>query len=416
MALFGPVERKPGLFLRPVGFVLYRLNYQWAGIHATRWHVGSISLHAIDAWLVYLLCRNLGLRRSGSLCAGLIFAMSAAAAEPVAWIDAGFDLVTTAFVLVVLLLVCRYLGSGNHAPLAAALAVTVMGVLSKESAYCLPALVVLTALIHPRADRPRALRAFLLIAAACIIVFAYRWWALGGVGGYLVRGAGAAEFLRYNLVPRANALLLRLWTVLFSPVNWSEPLTPISKAVLAALPLPIVSLVLVARIPRRQFLACLGFTLAAAIPAQEMLLIGLDLSGTRVLYLPAVGMALLWGLLSDSVGRRAQVVLLGLSLAIQVTALEHNLVPWHDVPESARAACRSFGLQLASLSDPVTVGRLPATERGVVFLQNGLPECVEFNSGVSADRIRALGGTDRDQAATFVWDDERGFIHGRPPH
>ena len=88
LGLFGPADYKPALFFRPFGFLLYRLNYLWAGDQPARWHAGSISMHAIDSWLVYWLCRKLGLARSGSACACLLFAINGCAAEPVAWIDA----------------------------------------------------------------------------------------------------------------------------------------------------------------------------------------------------------------------------------------------------------------------------------------------------------------------------------------
>jgi hypothetical protein len=350
LSLFGPAAYKPALFFRPFGFLLYRLNYLWAGGHPVRWHAGSISMHAMDSWLVYLICRKFGFARSGSACACLLFAVNGCAAVPVAWIDAGFDLMTTGFVLLALIFVCRYLDSGSRGYLAAALGATFAALLCKESAFCLPALV-------------------------------------GGIGGYGVRGAGAMDVLRHNFIPRMNALLLRQWAILFFPVNWSTPAGPALKAALAALPILLAMLAALARPIRRQFLACLGFTLAAAIPAQKMLLIGLDLSGTRTLYLPNVGMAIAWGLLLGALGWRPQAVLLCGLLAFQTLTLEHNLVPWRSVPELVRSTCVALGRQMAPGAGPVVVRGLPATRSGVVFLANGFRECVQMNTGIGGDRI-----------------------------
>jgi len=376
-----------------------------------RWHAGSISLHAIDSWLVYLLCRKLGIGRSGSACAGLLFAINGCAAEPVAWVDAGFDLIATGFVLLALIFMCQYLDSGTPGYIVAALGVTSVAVLCKESAFCLPALVVCVALLRPKgAGGPRARSGILWVAAVCAALFGYRWWALGGIGGYGVRGAGVADFLQHNFIPRMNALLVRQWAILFFPVNWSTPVSPALRIALAALPVLLVMLAVLGRPVRRQFLACLGFTLAASIPAQKMLLIGLDLSGTRTLYLPNVGMAIAWGLLLGALEWRLQAAFVCGLLAVQTLTLEHNLIPWRSVPESARSACVTFGRQMTPGTGPVIVRGLPATRSGVVFLANGFPECVQMNTGVSGDRIHVQNSSQEYQPDAFDWDERRGFV------
>jgi hypothetical protein len=414
ISLFGPAEHKPGLFFRPFGFLLYRINYLWAGDHAARWHAGSIALHAIVSCLVYVLCRKLAMPRAGAICASFLFAISACATEPVAWIDARFDLMATAFVLLALILTCQYLDSGHSKSLAAVLAAASAAVLSKESAFCLPALVVCIAFLRPEPFGRRARIAFLWIAALCVALFAYRWWAMGGIGGYDVRGIGIAGFLRQNAIPRANALFLREWAILFFPVNWSTPASTLLRPSVATFPAILAAAALLGRVTRRQLLACLGFTLAAALPAQKMLLIGLDLSGSRALYLPSIGIAILWGWLLGGLARGPQIALLCALVAIQAVTLEHNLTPWREVPELARSACLALGRQAPPDASLIVVGGLPPTNRGVVFLANGFPLCVQMNTGIPAGRIQIQGPSQRPAPGAFIWDDNRGFVTAGP--
>src|SRR5262249_40663318 len=152
---------------------------------------------------VYILCRKLGVTRAGAVCASLLFAINACAAEPVGWIDAGFDLVTTGFVLLALILTCRYLESGGRECLAAALCAASAAVFCKESAYCLPALMVCIIILQSKGSGGRRGRyAFLWVTLICGVLFAYRWWAVGGLGGYGIRGLGPVDSIRHNFVYR----------------------------------------------------------------------------------------------------------------------------------------------------------------------------------------------------------------------
>jgi hypothetical protein len=407
LAEFGPVQHKPGLFYRPLGFFLYWLTYLWAGTTPWRWHAASIVLHGTNTFLVYFLCRKLNLASRASLAAAAIFGMSGATAEAVAWIDARFDLLATAFTLTTLICICQYLEAGKRVRLAVGLISTLAAVLSKESAICLPLLVLLLFPFFDRRKRmPRIWIAFLCIAGLCCAAFAYRWWAVGGIGGYKLSNTGTPALI----VHRLNALLIREWAILFFPVNWSTPAGHMVRAIIAIFPVVLGFLALGSRPPRPQFAACLGFVVAAALPAQKMLLIGSDLSGARALYLPGIGLAVLWGLLLNH-GKGKQRTLLACSLLItNAVLLQHNLGAWRKVPALAASACKSLGKAVGG-ADVACVRGLPPTEVGVVFLANGFPECVQMNSGVNRERVKVqdksgLKDVPRN-VRVFVWNDTR---------
>jgi protein O-mannosyl-transferase len=388
---FAPLAT-PGLFFRPVGFFLYWLNYLWAGPNPLWWHFSSIALHVLCACLVYALCREFGVARFAGLIGALAFTLTGAAAETVAWIDARFDLMATALVLAGLCCVCRFAANANWLWLAGGLALGLAAMLCKESAFCLPLLIACLAWF--RSERRRIWQAAAWAAILAALLFAYRWWALHGIGGY-----GA----RFHAVRTVEALLLRQWAILFFPFNWSAPASRLTYAALAAVPLLLAACAWMARPRRRALLGSIAFIIAAALPVQHLLLLGPDLGGSRELYLVSVGWALLWAVALDGMPRRGGAVVAGLLLACGAVMLEHNLTVWRDTSAMARAVCADFGRVAARISGPVVVRGLPASREGAVFLHNGFPQCVEMNSGVPAERIQTDDSAAAPPANVFRW-------------
>jgi len=411
-------RREPGghgLFFRPVGFISYWLDYQWAGAHPIRWHLWSLAVHAIDSCLVYVLVRRLGIRGAAAFVAALLFALHGSRAEPVAWSDARFDLLATFFALGALLCVLELCRTGRRLYFVPVAACAALAVCTKESAFCLPLLPAALLPCLPRAQWRRALAASLALGAICATLFAYRWWALGGIGGYAGRG-GVNTLWHSQPLHTFVALFFRQWAFLFFPVNWSVPVEWWLRAAGAALLALLI--VYVARASWRGAanapLAGLAFLLAADIPVQHILLFEPDFAGARVLYLPLAGFAIFWAATLERSGwsRLTWVTALAL-IGFNAAALEHNLVPWRTTPAAGAAVCRALGSELAKDPRPVFVSGLPSRLDGVYFLSNGFPECVQMNSGEAAARVHAVGeSTDSwpQSARRFVWNPARGRL------
>ncbi len=401
---FAPVAGR-GLFFRPVGFFLYWLNYLGARANPVWWHASSIALHVLCSCLLYALCRELGVARFASLAGALAFAWTGAAAETVAWIDARFDLMATALVLMSLLCVCRFAAKGERLWLIVGLAIDMAGMLCKESAFCLPLLI--ACLSFFRDERHRIWKAAGLAAIVAALLIAYRFWALHGIGGY-----GA----HFHAVRTVEALLLRQWAILLFPFNWSAPASRPMYAVLAAIPLVLAACAWIAR-PRRGALAgCVAFVIAAALPVQHLLLLGPALGGSRELYLATVGWALLWAVALDGMPQRGGAIVAGLVLAIGVAMLEHNLTVWRETSQMVRTICTDFGRVAAQTPGPIVVRGLPAGRLGTVFLYNGFPQCVEMNSGVPSARIQTDEFPAPPGANEFIWNGATGRIDAARRH
>jgi len=380
-----------GAFLRPIGYISYYMDGKWAGADPFRWHLGNVVLHAINSCLAYWLLRRLTKDRWIAVMAGLVFALHGSRPEAVAWVAARYDLLAALFVLAALLAVDAYAETNRRSWYVPMILSAIAAVLSKESAYALPLLAAVMAIFKEDPARRRTLYAAAAIGATYVLALLYRLRVLGDVGGYRV-APGQAEVLRFNALHSAKALFFREWALLFFPLNWSAEIGIWVKFAVVLVLLALTALLAWSRIERRLLAGAILWVLAASLPVQHLLLLGPDLAGARVLYLPVLGLALLFGLMVAGVpaGVKRWSVAAALIL-FQLVALLHNEAIWRETAFASQRACRAAGEEIAR--DPQVVFRgLPVTRNGVFFLANGFPYCVEMNSHVKADQARVLAG------------------------
>ncbi len=392
-------------FFRPLGFYEYRLDSIWTGRNPYLWRLANLVAHAANCVLVFFLGRRLGLASWTATFAALLFGWHGSRPEAAGWVAARFDLLATLFVLAGLLLLDRYQSGRQASMLALALAMCLCGLLSKEEAYVFP---LLATLLFWRRISWRVLAGFYALAA---MVFAYRWKLLGGIGGYETSNSQPTIFI-LNASGTVKALLLRLWAVLWFPIDWA--VQPGSLLALAATAMLAAGVWLFMKRPALHGRA-LGFTLIAALPVQHLLLIGADLEKSRVLYLPSVGFAILVGFALQSVPQPRMAAIAGVAILIfQLAALEHNLAIWSRITELSRQTCERVGIAVHETGRDAIVTDLPKILDGVYFLQNGFPECVEWNSGVPRSRVHIIDrpGDLRDANRLVLhWDEKkRGLV------
>jgi hypothetical protein len=348
-------------FFRPAGMLFFWMNSAWAGVSPWRWHWTGFALHAANAVLVCSLAAALGFSPFAVALAGLLFALHATRPEAALWVAGRFDLLATFFTLISLLLFLRSFQSRPAWFRAAAAVAMVAGVLSKESAYAVP-LVILVLAWQRRAWRTAV--PFLALAGGLLV---WRWLLLGGMGGY----PGATS---PGVAGPIKALLLRLPAVLIFPVNWSRP-AGLALAVAAALYLGALILLFSVRPARDRLVFPLGLLVAAALPPVQQLLIGADLQKARLLYLPSAGFCLLLAACSEYLSTRWRWFVAAALVAFQVAALQHNLEIWRDVGERAAAVCSA-----AARSGQSRLPGLPGSIDGVYFFANGFEECVAMHA------------------------------------
>jgi hypothetical protein len=326
--------------------------------------------------IVFVLASWLGFSRSAAWFAAALFAIHGSRPEAVVWMAGRFDLLAGLFTLVSLAAFVRAWETPKWVWWMVAMAAAALGMLSKESAYALPLMVAVFAVARPAAWG-RRIRFVAPVTILTVILFAYRWTRLGGIGGYLT-AKGHPQALSLSLLAVGKALAWRLWAVLFFPVNWTEePRTWMVAAVVvytaawAAIwwkgkPRP--ALLLIAA----------GITLAAALPAVQQLLIGTDLEKARLLYLPSVGFCLFAAAALEGAGAKLKAAAMTAMLLFHAVALEHNLGAWEYASGKAATVCEAVS---ACSNLPMGV---PRTLRGVYFFANGLPECAAMHRRADA--------------------------------
>ncbi|MEO8098047.1 MAG: glycosyltransferase family 39 protein [Acidobacteriota bacterium] len=370
-------------FFRPIAMYAYKLDSMWAGKSAVAWRSGNLLIHVINVLLVFFLGRRMGLAKWAALVAALIFGWHGSRPETVAWVAARFDLLAVMFLLASLLLLYRYVEQRATLTFLAALIAGVAALLSKESAFVWPAAASLLLW------RRLSLRAQVSIYGVTAAVFLYRLQLLGGIGGYGSE-AGQPTIFNFSLLRTANALLLRLWATLWFPLNWdAAPGLAVSVCMVAMLG----SMAWVLWKKPAVHWRALAFVFLAALPVQHMLLIGADLEKSRVLYLPSVGFGILIACALQSVPRSAGLTAAAMVLVFQLAALQHNLAIWSRVGDLTAEVCTELGGRLNSSGKSATVVGVPNVLDGVYFLRQNLGECVEWHTGVAAERVQVVDNT-----------------------
>jgi hypothetical protein len=226
--------------------------------------------------------------------------------------------------------------------------------LSKEAAFVLPLLLLVIARYEKRPLNTTA--PFFGLAVA---IFTYRWFLLGGIGGYR-NAEGTPSVLGLKFTTTAKVLFARLWTSLFFPMNWSADPAFLTGVVAA---LYIAALLWIARKPEphpalRWLLAALAI---AILPPLHLLGGAADLSGGRLLYLPSVFFCLM---LAAAIPQRLPLV--AIVLIFFGATLYHDLRFWQTSSQRVKEICEHHGQSITMID-------------GVPALANGFSECVEIS-------------------------------------
>ncbi len=298
-------------FFRPLGYLAIALTATWAKFDPQLWHITALILHGLSSVIVFGLASRLGLSRGPAWFAGALFAIHGCLPESTVWIAGRFDLLCTLFVLSGLLALLTHLQEDRPRRwwyAAASLILMVLALLSKEEAYIFPFLAALLA-VSRRTPWRKASIIFALFLIVASILFVYRWILQGGIGGYTDLKSGAPLFGELGLVQTARILLLRLWAVLFFPINWSAQPGMVLAAISAVY---VGALVWMAGSGSRRLplIFPLGTVVLAALPPLHQLLIGVDLQKSRLLYLPLAGFSLMLATAVEPLGPRSRWIVL----------------------------------------------------------------------------------------------------------
>ena len=322
--LFGttywPTSRGASLY-RPLTILLYAAQWVFGGGAPFLFHLVNITLYAVDSVLVLLLGLQC-LTRSGAWVAAALFAVHPVHVEAVANGVGQAELWTALVLLGAVLIYVRERQGGvelTRGATAAILALFVTGLLIKENAIVLPALIAVAEvfLVHdarPWRARARGLASLLLWMTLFAVAFLWaRIVVTGEIGGDTehpaLRGLsmGQRALLMLGLVPRIGRLFMWPDTLVadYSPqmvpgyAGWNLELIP--GAILLACVAILFSVSW-----RRYPVVCFGIAwLAIAYsPVANILIPSGILIAERTLLVPSVGVVIVVGTLVPWVTRR----------------------------------------------------------------------------------------------------------------
>lgn len=419
--VFGTFYQHPvsgDFFFRPIGNLTYWFDFKWAGFNPFYWHLWNLAAHIATCILVYLFARQLTLHRFFAVISSLVFALHGSRPEVATWVGERFDMLAAFFVLLSLVSFNRYLDDTHNGGwwYSLMLGSFILALLSKESAYCVPLLVLGLIPFKPESSHRKIIQSAIALLGTAAAVFLYRYWVLRGIGGYKT-GGGGETILRFSPTRTLKALFFREWAFLFFPVNWSSSLEWWTKLSIIIFLVVMCGVLVYSRSRRTYLLSSLFWTAAASLPVQHLLLINQELTGARVLYLPMLGISLFWGFLLQGCRQWSLAIPLSVAFIVsQFLVLQHNLAIWREAAFLSQKTCRLLGEELSRTGESALVVGLPTTWHGIYFLRNGFSGCVAMNSQASLDQVK-VGAKEvmENKAGTrvFIWNPASERLEGK---
>ena len=299
---------RSGLY-RPLVILTYALNHAVAGLTPWTFRLVNILLHLLVSWLTFLLALRIGASRTGAACAAALFAVHPLHTEAVTGVVGRAELLMTLGML-------GGLWSATSGRPWLSLIAFAFGLLSKEQAVMLPAVILLYECCFGKGlpPRPRAvfsqyggyaavLGGYLLLRSAVLgslapvpIPFIDNPLAhldrdarvLGAVkvaGLYLwlcVWPAALSADYSYNAIPAPNSLSDP--ALLFSLAAWGGLVVWMIRSFVKG---------------HRRVAFCIGFTILVFLPVSNVMIPIGTIMGERLFYLPSVGLSLLVGVLYE---------------------------------------------------------------------------------------------------------------------
>ncbi len=389
-----------GGFFRPLFILSYLIDTKIWGTRPFGFHLTNVALHSLNAFLVVVLSLKLTPDRHAvtisrkfiALGAGLLFLLHPSHTEAVTWISGRADLIATFFVLISLSLYLAFVNGAHSAHLALSVMAFILALLAKESAICVPFLILAIGIAagHWQKNRKHLLAItalFILILLAFVLV---RSFFLGTVVG----GYGPGQHLNFSPTWLLDRFLQGTLRSLLPamPRQWSYVLLkPLMSRMFFAIVLICAVLTAVAIGFRRRgygrpartaqnwfVLLIASLFLISFLPVMNLRLSLFETSGERFVYLPSVFSCILVSyLLAICLRHKGLYVLLlvGLLASYSVWLYRTNQI-W----SAAAVLSRSIKDDLVNSSarERVLILNVPDNFRGVPLFRNGLADAVQY--------------------------------------
>lgn len=398
--------RSMGLF-RPAGLLSLNLDQLVWGLRPFGYHLTSLLLHAGCGVLLYSILLRLRAGRRLALTAALVFSAYPLHWESVGWISGRFDVLCAFLYLLSLYFYLAFRSSRRARDLAMSMLAFAGALLSKEMALTLPLIIVLGECaargVSQVLRRWRDWSPYLLLTIA---YFGLRFWLIGAQVSYAHAAGLSWRSNLYNIV-------VRPFRPLFLPLNGGA--VPHARAWEAGLLLGFALLILAfARGQSSRLVpAALAFIPVSLLPTFGVFQVDGVLEGSRFLYLPSAGAAVLIAGMLDSArkerpraarsaGTSSAVLLIS---AFAVVSL-YNGIPWKRASVLARDMTAKFSeaARATAAATEVSVRGLPDGVDGAFVFRNGFTAAVRMFGPNDRLDVRVVGiDSTRDNRPVLVW-------------
>jgi hypothetical protein len=172
-------------YYRPIFMLWLLLNFKLFGLHPAAWHLAALALHGVVVVMVY----RLGLRLMGSelvaASSAILFAVHPTHVESVVWLSGITEPLTAVFFLCAFLQYLRWRETHGTRPALLCALLTLLALLSKETAAALPLLIALYEWLFPsaaseglRARMANSIRGAAPAFGATLVYACMRWRAM----------------------------------------------------------------------------------------------------------------------------------------------------------------------------------------------------------------------------------------------
>jgi len=392
----GQVDGTIPLFYRPLGFLSLFLEYRLFHDWAPGYHLISILWHLLCVAGVYFLCKQVGLTNRSCTAAAVVLAILPVNVQVVTWSACRFDQMATTSGVWSLVFAARYQKTGGLTNYWVAILFMVLALLSKESGYVIPVLLLALHLI-PSSGSPSQ-RSFMQRFgpalgswAVALVLLLHRSLTLGGLAGYRMQdGTLMAKAKPWEAV---TGVFLRAPGEVFFGYNWMQPhdwILPLAAATTAAIFLTLCLLAKTNAFSSRVVWFCLIWLFVAAVPVHFNLWTpDPGLTYARGLYFSSVGASILVGLLFGETfrGRTLPLVWMLVLMVFLFVGVQHNLKSWQFVSGVTRDILAYLDRKVPN-PPPNAVFYISGTqdaEYGVPFFHVGLENAVRFHYSWRSD-------------------------------
>ncbi|MDD2708999.1 MAG: hypothetical protein PHV34_13520 [Verrucomicrobiae bacterium] len=354
---YPPQATAQGLY-RPLTTLSYCLDASiWGVAKPNRWngfHFTNILLHSINACLLLLILRQLGMERGPRLAAALLFGIHPALSEAVAWVVGRAELLGLNWGLLGLYLFLRHPAGWG---LAMAFVCWILAMLCKENWVMWPALVALTTGCMPKTpkfEKPKIFHLGICVAAIAAIFWWFRHLILGSWIPPVSAFGSIDPLSRTAMALKTLWMYVGLWFWPF-PLSVHHDLRPIPLSqggfYLAAW-LAMNWLIWKARTPFPWLALAFGWYILAMFPTSNLIIPIGALSGERFMYAgvlffaPAMARGMEWGFATRRISpfwKTTTIILAAIIIALPLTMRLHGrLRDWQSNLTLWQSAARNY--------------------------------------------------------------------------